>query len=237
MSSTTRTTSHNKKGHQKSIAPSEQTKKSDDSKKLLLHQLLPSPPPEDWVLFPGDVVVEKYSSISHASTRKLAKTGSAKQQMSPMPHHDHHVTENKAAARSRLEPRKPYRRSTCLEHLSAINCTARCFDTKPLADPRMPPAAPLPPRLPTPDLSDVEEDEFWSCCKSFNRSARNVSNDCTDVDDEGDGVWDEMGKRSRLLRPQRATNDNNASRRKANERSELAKAESASIRSGYFLMR
>lgn len=59
---------------------------------------------------------------------------------------------------------------------------------------RMPPAAPLPPRLSTPDLSDFEEDEFWSCCKSFNRSASNVRNDCTDTDEEGDGIWDEMGK-------------------------------------------
>ena len=195
-----RTINDNKKSHQKSINPSKQTKKSDDSKKSLLHQPLPSPPPEDWVLFPGDIIVEQHSSISHTSTRKLGKTENAKQQMSPVPYHDHHVTENKAAASSRLEPRKPYRRSTCLKHLSAINCTARCFDAKPLADPRMPPAAPLPPRLSTPDLSDFEEDEFWSCCKSFNRSASNVRNDCTDTDEEGDGIWDEMGKWSHPLR-------------------------------------
>ena len=198
MSSPTRTINHNKRSHQKSINPSKQTKKSDETKNARLHRLLPSPPPETWASCPGNLKVEKRSSTSHASTRKLIKNASGREEVLPMPHlhkkNDRHVTKDKAAMRSRFEPRKPYRRSMCLEHLSTSNCTANCIDTKPLADIRVPPPAPLPPRLPTPDLSDFEEDKLWSCCRSFSGSADRVSHECNDTDSEEDGIWDDMGR-------------------------------------------
>ena len=190
------------------MTPSKQTEKRADLKNSSLHHRLPSPPPEDCVLFPGgDDTVEKHPSMNCSLTHNVSKTRSAKTQMSTMPQNDeNHVTDNpKAATGSRFKERKPYRRSTCLQHMSAVNCTAYCFEAKSLADPKMPPPAPMPPRLPTPELSDIDEGEFWSCCKSINDSESSVGSDCGEIHDEEEGLWDDMGKRSLPLRSRRLT--------------------------------
>ncbi|KAL2041895.1 hypothetical protein N7G274_005082 [Stereocaulon virgatum] len=196
MSSPARTISHNKRSHQKSNNPSKQTKKSDETKNARLHRPSPSLPPEDLASCPGDLKVVTRSSTSHASTRKLTKNASGREEILPVPRlhkkNDGHVTKNKAAMCSKFECHKPYRHSMCLDHLSTSNCTANCIDTKPLADIRVPPPAPRPPRLPTPDLSDVEEDELWSCCRSFSGSADRVSHECNDIDSDEGRIWDEM---------------------------------------------
>ena len=80
---------------------------------------------------------------------------------------------------------------------------------KPLAGHMTPPPVPMPPRLPTPDLSDVDEVAFWSCCSysssnkysthekrcdGYNDDDNDDYND-EDNDDENARVWNSMGER------------------------------------------
>ena len=197
MSSTTRTKHQYKGIIQKSRSRSNQTKTVDHAKKLSSQQPLPSPLPDEESHPLHKAASKNFSDLEIISPRKLARSENAKRQPSlTVRNDDHHVTRTKAATAPRLKHPKPYRRSTCLEHMSAINCTADCFKGEPLTGAVTPPPAPLPPRLPTPDLSDVDEDAFWSCCRPSESSK--CSNFCygkTDDNDDEFGLWDHMGKR------------------------------------------
>ena len=161
------------------------------TKKVMIHQPGSSLPPDDFVLFPQDVVKEKHSSIRDARTRKPTPPKSAKFPSSPMPRD--HVIEPKAPTPSRREARRHSGRSVCLDHMSTVNCTVDCANAKLQGQTKMPPKAPLPPRLPTPDLSEVEEDDLWSCCGS---SWSSLSKESSRRDDKADNLWDEMGASS-----------------------------------------
>ena len=182
--------------NQKSRSRSNQTKRVDHAKEFASHQPLPSPLPDEEFHPSHKAAAKKHSELEIISPRKLARTESArKQSSSTVRNDDHHVIETKAATTPRLEHRTRYRRSTCLEHMSAVNCTADCFNAEPLADAMMPPPAPLPPRLPTPDLSDVDEDAFWSCCRPTESSrCSNFSYGRADKTDDDVGLWNDMGK-------------------------------------------
>ena len=166
-------------------------KKSKHSKEVMIHQPRSPLPPDDFVLFPQDVIKESHSTIRDARSRKAMATKSAKKSSSPMPRP--HVMEPKAATPSRREARRPSRRPVCLDHMSTVNCTVECANGKPLAHLKMPPKAPSPPRLPTPDLSDLEEDDLWSCCGSSWSSLSKESSRCSQ---KADSMWDDMGASS-----------------------------------------
>ena len=197
MSSTTRT-SHQYKGiTQKSRSRLNQTKTVEQAKKLSSQQPLPSPHPDEEPHPLHKAAAENHSNLEIILPRKLARTESAKRQPSlTVRNDDDHVIKTKAATAPRLKHPKPYRRSTCLEHMSAVNCTTDCFKGEPLTGATTPPPAPLPPRLPTPDLSDVDEDTLWSCCRPS--ESNKCNNHCygkTDDTDNEVGLWDHMGKR------------------------------------------
>lgn len=163
---------HKHKGlNQKPRLPQNQTKRVDHAKESSSHQPLPSPPRDEELHDPHMAAAKKHSELEITSPCKLSRTESAKKQSSStVRNDDDHVIRTKAATAPRVKHRTSYRRSTCLEHMSAVNCTADCFNAEPLAEAMTPPPAPLPPRLPTPDLSDVDEDAFWSCCRSSKSS-------------------------------------------------------------------
>ena len=164
------------------------TKKSRHSKKIMIHQPGSPLPPDDFVLFPQEVIREKHSSIRDDRPRRPKATESAKRSSSSIP--PHHVTESKATTPSRREAHKPSRRPMCLDHMSTVNCTVDCSNGKSMAHQKMPPKAPSPPRLPTPDLSDIEEDDLWSCCGS---SWSVLSKDSSRSTNKTDSMWDDMG--------------------------------------------
>lgn len=194
MSLTNSTTIQHPPMHRPTTIPSKKAKRSNSSKKVLLHQPLPLLPSDDFVLFPFEVVTEKNSSVRHAPSGRSAKSAnSSPSRLQALPLPDNHVIEHKAAAPVRTDVqrlRKPYRPSKCLYHMSARNCTAACIDARspspPPANIKVPPKAPSPPRLPTPDLSDVEEDDVWSCCRS------RASNQSSEISLEDDDFWNEM---------------------------------------------
>lgn len=188
MSSTIQTINNETTINQMSLTQRVKTKKSKESKKVTVHQSGSPLPPDDFVLFPQHVVKEKHSSIRDAKSRKRSATKSAKRSSSPMPRH--HVIEPKAANPSRQEVRRPSRRRVCMDHISTVNRTVDCANAKPPTYLKMPPKAPSPPRLPTPDLSDVEEDDLWSCCGS---SWSSLSKESIRCNRKTDNMWDEMG--------------------------------------------
>ena len=166
------------------------TNKSKHSRKVAIHQSESPLPPDDFVLFPQHVVKEKHSSIRDAKSRRSTASKSAKGSSSPTLRQ--HMIDPKKLAPSQRNARRPSQRPLCLTHMSTVNCTADCAnaDAKPLAYLRTPPKAPSPPRLPTPDVSDLEEDDLWSCCGSSWSSLSKESNHC---DRKTDSTWDEMG--------------------------------------------
>ena len=164
------------------------SKKSKHPKRITIHQPGSPLPPDDFVLFPQDVIREKHSSIRDDRLRRPKATESAKRSSSSRP--PPHVTESKATTPSRREAHKPSRRPVCLDHMSTVNCTVDCANDKSLAHQKMPPKAPSPPRLPTPDLSDIEGDDLWSCCGS---SWSVVSKESSRGNHKTDSMWDDMG--------------------------------------------
>ena len=182
--------------NQKSRSRSNQTKRVDHAKEFSSHQPLLSPLPDEEFHPPRRAAAKNHSELDRTLPRKVARTESAKRQSSStVRNDDDHVIRTKAATVPRLRHRTPYRRSTCLEHISAVNCTADCFNAEPLVDAITPPPAPLPPRLPTPDLSDVDEDAFWSCCRPSESSrCSNFSYGRSDKTDDDVELWNDMGK-------------------------------------------
>ena len=204
MPSTHTTTKKQSSINQMSLTQLVKTKESKNTRKVMIHQLGSPLPPDDFVLFPQDVVKEKHSSVKDARPRKAKSPKSAKMPSSPMPRN--HVIEPRAPTPSRRDARRHSGRSVCLDHMSTVNCTVNCANGKPRGHTKMPPKAPSPPRLPTPDLSDLEEDDLWSCCGSSSSSLGKESSRCND---QADNLWDEMGASSNLgIKATEFTDDN-----------------------------
>ena len=165
------------------------TKKSKQSKKATIHQTGSPLPPDDFVLFPQDVVKEKHSSVRDAKSRKPTASRSVKGPSASMPRH--RAVEPGAPASSRGDARRHPETRGCLTHMSTVNCTVDCADAKPLAQLKIPPRAPSPLRLPTPDVSDLEDDDLWSCCGSSWSSLSKESSRCDSK--AAEGMWNDMG--------------------------------------------
>ena len=199
-STTTTTTQRQVAKQQPSTNSITNTKEEKNSRKVLLHQTMSPSPPDDWVLFPQEIIAQKFSSIRHAKPRNQGRPVSAQRQKLPLP--DSHVIEPRATTPSRSDGRetpKPYRPSYCLHHMSARNCTPACHDVNFHPETQKPPKAPSPPRLPTPDLPDFGEDDLWSCCRSSESHASDRDAQC------GDDFWNEMSM-DVVLAPDRLRN-------------------------------
>lgn len=192
MSSTDSTTKKKASTDQMSWTHLVQIKNGKHSKKVMIHQSGSPLPPDDFTLFPQEVVKEKNSNVRNGKPRRPTAPKSATRSSSLKPRH--HVIDRKALTPSLCDARRPPERLVCLTHMSTVNCTVDCVNVKanakPLAHLEMPPKAPSPPRLPTPDVSELEEDDLWSCCGSSWSSLSKESSRC---DREGDTMWDEMG--------------------------------------------
>ena len=190
MSSDSTTTHDQVRKHKISSKSLTNIKTVKTIRKVLLHQPMSPSPPDDWVLFPQDIVTKKYSSVRHAQSGDNSRLASARRHTPPPL--DSHVIEGQKAIRERRDSQRtpePYKRSNCLNHMSSRNCTVSCYDVNPLQKTKVPPKAPSPPRLPTPDLPDIGEDDLWSCCKS---SESDQSDQSTQ---DGDDFWNEMSMR------------------------------------------
>ena len=198
MSPTTTTTRHQVAMRHSSTESTKSTKKEKHPRKVMLHRPMSPPPPEDWVLFPQEVVAQKFSNVRHAKPRSGNRSASARPQNLPLP--NSHVIESRAATPTRSDSShtpEPYRPSYCLHHMSARNCTPACHDVRLLPETQKLPKAPSPPRLPTPDLPDLEEDDLWSCCRSVDSNA----SECYTRDDND--FWNEMSMNI-FLAPERS---------------------------------
>lgn len=143
-------------------------------KKAVLHHPLTSPPLEDWVLFPDQVIHTKHSTVRDSRARQ------AKERLQPAelsrPSSVSTTETNRATSTSsritsvssfKEEKRHQSSSSSTLDRPGNIGKSASNVAKEIL---RNPPRVKVPQRLPTPDLSDVEEDDFWSCCGSSERS-------------------------------------------------------------------
>ncbi|KAL8717294.1 MAG: hypothetical protein Q9225_005442 [Loekoesia sp. 1 TL-2023] len=125
-------------------------------------------PTEDWTLFPDDIVRSKHSSIkerrgtrqkSH-SNPKICNGKIVWPEMPPTP---------PGSSPAPKEYERTIERANACTH-----DTPQSLHHRPTFGPSDPPAVAdertrthrsYPYRLPTPDISDVDEDEFWACCK------------------------------------------------------------------------
>ena len=144
--------------HQSSTIPTQKSSNRKPLKEVVLHHPLMPTPLEDWILFPDQLIHTKHSIVRDSRARQ---------------------------AKKRLQPEEPSRPSSAYTtatsratSTSSRNTSDRPGDvaksTSNVAEesPRNPPRMKTPQRLPTPDLSDVEQDSFWSCCGSSKESLR-----------------------------------------------------------------
>lgn len=151
------------------------TQKSSNGKpvKAVVHyHPLISPPLEDWVLFPDQVIQTKHSTVRDTRARR------AKKRLQPAegrPSSVHTTEMSRATSTSSKntsilsieEPRDQSNSSSTLDRPDNITKSVGNVAEQ---SPRNPPRVKESQRLPTPDLSDVEEEGFWSCCGSSERS-------------------------------------------------------------------
>ena len=188
MSATTQFINSDQRPHPRSKRTSTKTKLYKYPQKALL-RLPPSTaspsPCKDFILFPQWPGTNKEGSCK-ATPKPIAPKSQCATQRPLSPPLDH-VIEPKAANPSMRKPRIDLGDFKCLNHLSLFNCTAECLNALPVAGVGKPPPAPSTPRLPTPDLSDVDEDEMFPCYRSENTEDQAVSPCET-------GIVDDLGK-------------------------------------------
>ena len=161
MSSTT-SNNHNT-SHRQSSASIRSSKKSQSVKDIVLHHPVASLPPEDWILFPEEVIITKHSSVRQVRSRKVKPVMHAEKPIRSMPTLDKTQPRLKKKSPAYTDP--TWRKILATEPEQPV-ATADSIDEAIWNDARKPPNSRLPQRLPTPDLSDVDEDGFWSCCGS-----------------------------------------------------------------------
>ena len=166
MSSTTLAPSEardsNEHRYQSPLASSGKSIKRKTPREVVLHHPAAPPPPEDWILYPDDVIITKHSSVRHDRSCKIKEpqsTGSHRPWIRPDQAkentRDHsHVYQN--VQRLKNIPSTPS---------TSPNSAAPALSSN-RGDAKKQPKPKFLERLPTPDLSDIEEDCFWSCCGS-----------------------------------------------------------------------
>lgn len=137
-------------------------------KEVVIHYPIMSPPMEDWVLFPDEVIKCKSSSVRNLQNHTASKSSFRPDKSRECPSsatQSASTTTMKTSSQS-LIAHASQERSRSLRTSDQPGFIKKSLETatKDIGD--KPPKAKAPRRLPTPDLSDVEEDDFWSCCGS-----------------------------------------------------------------------
>lgn len=161
--SSTKFIDHGTTVHSISTTQNEGEKCRANLKKPVLLYPAMTPPSNDFILFPDTVIVEKHSSTKTARARDAARSSSTSTSMS-LSSSSLSATPN--IYRTMSKDVSPSNANTSIKRSKK---TKNLIDQKVVADQRrndVPPPAPTPPRLATPDVTDVDEDELWSCCRS-----------------------------------------------------------------------
>lgn len=138
-------------------------KKSRLAKDIVIHHQVSPLPPDDWILFPEEVVVTKHSSVRESRNRKIGPTTQLDQPSESVPTLKVTSKEPGKVALVYLETSKDDDFARSPKRPLVL---ANSVDKATLIDGSMQPRKKLSQRLPTPDISDIDEDGFWSCCGS-----------------------------------------------------------------------
>ncbi|KAI4191635.1 MAG: hypothetical protein LQ350_008748, partial [Teloschistes chrysophthalmus] len=126
-------------------------------------------PTEDWTLYPDDVVVVKHSSIRPRKAQKVCLKSHVEEGASDIAMKQPSMAPTPPGS----NPKTQTRESRAYKDNRSSKQTSRDWKLRPTVEKSELPAAKpqtaqmvtsYPHRLPTPDLSDVDEDEFWGCC-------------------------------------------------------------------------
>lgn len=150
----------------------QQTKIRHSIKEVVVHHPMMSPAMEDWILFPDEVVRCKNSSVRNPQNHKSPESSLRPDKGLECPSlgaQTASATIRKSSSQS-LIAHESQDRSRSLRTSDQLGSFKKSLDTGTKDVVRNPPKAKTPRRLPTPDLSDVEEDAFWSCCSSADSS-------------------------------------------------------------------
>ncbi len=151
------------------VIPRQQRKQT-----VVVHNTMTATPAEDWILYPDNVITIKNSTVRDRTTEKACRQP-----------HTKATQANRMTVRPMMPPTPPgsspaqSERERAAERNSALRSQdLRVLNDRPTSGATSAPAEvnqrprtdnSYPYRLPTPDLSDVDEDEFWACCKYGNR--------------------------------------------------------------------
>ena len=147
-------------------------KKSKPVKEVIVHHPIAIPQAEDWILFPEDIIITRNSSIRRSRIPKV-EAGRRGEKLGRQRAQQSMIAKEQPAAEGtsgcQLESRSPFSHSESMKEKPAqIQIRKESL----FQDARNPPDLKLPCKFPTPDLSDLEEDSFWSCCQSSEDGAQ-----------------------------------------------------------------
>ncbi|KAI4182908.1 MAG: hypothetical protein LQ346_006452 [Caloplaca aetnensis] len=159
---------------QQAISSMDAIPKQQRKQNVVVHNTMTATPAEDWILYPDNVMIVKNSTIRDRTTENTRRQTHAKSTQA-----------DGVTVRPMMPPTPPGSSPAQSERERAAqrNGALRCQDLRDLNDPPTSGATSAPAevsqrprtdtsypyRLPTPDLSDVDEDEFWACCKNGSR--------------------------------------------------------------------
>ena len=134
-----------------------------------------SPPPiDDFVLFPDDATIERHPRRHRRSHQKTATcaTRYSKHDLAVAKHLSQEAkSDSPKPARQRVARHGGFLIEPLTDSDNEINKRDDAMkqnDVK--ARMNKPPPAPSPPKLDSPDLSEVDEDDFWPCQKAHGRA-------------------------------------------------------------------
>lgn len=152
--------------HQSSLASSEKQIKTKTPREVVLHHPMASPPPEDWILYPDEVIITKHSSVRR---RRSCKTKDPQSEDSHQPWIRRDPIQAKSGHDSQVGKDVQRRKEIPSAPSKSPDSVAPAWEGNRYLAGRQP-RPKFPERLPTPDISDIEEADFWSCCGSSESS-------------------------------------------------------------------
>ncbi|MCJ1264396.1 hypothetical protein MMC22_004267 [Lobaria immixta] len=162
--------------HQSPTIPTQKSSNRKPLKEVVLHHPLMPTPLEDWILFPDQIIHTKHSIVRDSRARQAKERLQPEEPSRPSSAYTT-VTSRATSTSSRntsissfIEEPRDQSNSPCTSDRPGDVAKSTSYVAE--ESPRNPPRMKTPQRLPTPDLSDVEQDSFWSCCGSSEESLR-----------------------------------------------------------------